>query len=70
MVEIAEIPAVSRDLKDDKFLATAQAGGVAYVVSADIDLLTLKEYNGIKIVDVPSFLRNSSTKRVLQVARP
>ena len=58
LVELpADIPQVSRDPKDDKFLATAFAGKADYVVSADRDLLDLGEYQGIKMVDVATFLK-------------
>lgn len=45
----------SRDPDDDKFLECAVAGRADYVVSADADLLTLGEVQGIPIVDVPTF---------------
>ena len=57
LVELSDIPAVSRDPKDDKFLATALAGGAEYVVSEDRDLLDIEEYHGIKLVDVATFLK-------------
>lgn len=57
VVNVGEIPTVSRDPKDDKFLATARAAGAQYLVSEDKDLLDLEEYEGVKIVDVATFLR-------------
>ena len=57
IVELSSIPQVSRDPKDDKFLATAVAGEADYVISEDRDLLDLGEYRGIKIVDVATFLK-------------
>jgi putative PIN family toxin of toxin-antitoxin system len=45
----------SRDPDDDKFLECAVAGGADYVVSADTDLLSLREVQGIPIVDAPTF---------------
>ncbi len=57
IVEIGEISSVSRDSKDDKFLAVAKAAEVGYLVSADKDLLDLKQYEGIKIVDAETFLQ-------------
>ena len=57
IVELSSIPQVSRDPKDDKFLATAVAGEADYVISEDRDLLDLGEYQGIKIVDVATFLK-------------
>jgi len=45
----------SRDPADEKFLECAVAGGAHYVVSADADLLTLHQVQGIPIVDAPAF---------------
>lgn len=56
MVIVGDIPAVSRDPKDDPFLATAKAGEASFVVSEDNDLLVLAEYEGIRIVDAATFL--------------
>lgn len=56
-IDLATMPYISRDRKDDKFLATAKAGGAAYVVSEDNDLLVLGAYEGIGIVDAAAFLR-------------
>jgi putative PIN family toxin of toxin-antitoxin system len=57
VVDIGEVPMVSRDPKDDKFLATATAAGAAYLVSEDQDLLTLGTYEGIQILTCAAFLR-------------
>ncbi len=56
-VELTEIPAVARDPKDDKFLATAAVAGADYLVTEDDDLLVLGEYQGVKIVKAAAFLR-------------
>ena len=56
IVIVDEIPAVSRDPKDDKFLATAALAGADYLVSEDEDLLVLREYRGVRIVDAATFL--------------
>lgn len=45
----------SRDPDDDKFLECAVAGGAQYLVSADANLLSLGEIEGIPIVDAPAF---------------
>lgn len=45
----------SRDPDDNKFLECAVAGSADYVVSADADLLTLREVEGIPIIDPPTF---------------
>ena len=47
----------SRDPADDKFLECAIDGKANYLVSADADLLSLGEIEGIPIVDVPHFWR-------------
>lgn len=57
LVELEDIPLVSRDPKDNKFLATAVAGGADYLVSEDRDLLDLVEYDGVRIVDTLTVLR-------------
>lgn len=49
-VETPHIPAVSRDPKDNKFLATAHAANAEYLVTEDQDLLVLKEYRGVRII--------------------
>ena len=45
----------SRDPADDKFLECAVAGDADYLVSADADLLTLRDVEGIPILDAPAF---------------
>ncbi len=47
----------SRDPADDKFLECALAGEADCLVSADADLLTLMEIEGIPILDAPAFFR-------------
>lgn len=56
LVDLSSVRAVSRDPKDDKFLATAKEGGASYIVSADKDLLNWKSYEGIQIVEIQTFL--------------
>ncbi len=50
------VEAVSRDPKDDKFLACAKAATANYLVSEDKDSLVLKQYHSTQIVNVASFL--------------
>lgn len=57
VVEITEVPAVSRDVKEDKFVATALAGHADYVVSEDQDLRAIGEYEGIHMIDTATFVR-------------
>jgi hypothetical protein len=47
---------VSRDPKDDIFLACAVEGNADYIVTGDADLLVLKEHEGIKILRPHDFL--------------
>jgi putative PIN family toxin of toxin-antitoxin system len=56
VVDLTAIPAVSRDPKDDKFLATAAAAQADYLVTEDQDLLVLREYEGTRIITAPRFL--------------
>ena len=55
-VEVETVPAVSRDPKDDKFLATAVAARADYLVTEDNDLLVLDAHQGIPIVTASQFL--------------
>lgn len=52
----------SRDPDDDKFLECAVAAEADYVVSADADLLSLREVESIPIVDMPTFWRTLSAQ--------
>lgn len=50
------MPSVSRDPKDDIFLATAVESGAQYLVTEDKDLLVLNPYEGIHILNALEFL--------------
>jgi len=54
---------MSRDPTDDKFLECAVSGEANFIVSADADLLSLREVRGIPIVDVPAFWQKLSEHR-------
>lgn len=56
VVELAEIPVVSLDTKDDPFLETARVGKVDYLVSEDRHLLDLIEHHGIPIIPAQDFV--------------
>ncbi|MEK7534160.1 MAG: putative toxin-antitoxin system toxin component, PIN family [Patescibacteria group bacterium] len=56
IVEVGEFPKASRDPKDNKFIDAAIVSSADYLVSEDNDLLVLKEYQGIKIVNCEQFL--------------
>jgi putative PIN family toxin of toxin-antitoxin system len=55
-ITVAETPLVSRDPKDDKFLALALESGATYLISEDKDLLVLHPYKGISILSALDFL--------------
>jgi hypothetical protein len=55
---------MSRDPTDDEFLECAVSGGADYVVSADADLLSLREVQGIPILDAPTFWRRLAEPRL------
>jgi uncharacterized protein len=50
------VPSISRDPKDDIFIATAVVSGAQYIVTEDKDLLVLDPYQGIQIIDALDFL--------------
>ncbi len=47
---------VEDDPDDDKFLECAVAGGAEYIVTGDLHLLNLKQYQGIQILSPAAFL--------------
>ena len=49
--------------QDDKFLECAVSGNADYVVSADADLLSLREVRGIPLLDVPTFWQTLTEHR-------
>jgi len=51
-----DLNGASRDPKDDKFLACAVEGHAHYLVSSDRDLLDLRAYSGVAIVNPGQFL--------------
>ncbi len=53
---------VCRDPDDDKFISCALDGACLYIVSGDKDLLTLKSYEGVRIVTVSEFFQEYDLK--------
>jgi uncharacterized protein len=51
-----EVEGVSADADDDKYLAAAAEGSATLIVTGDPDLLTVKEFQGIRIVTPRVFL--------------
>ena len=47
---------VSRDIKDDKFLACAIEAKTDYIITGDEDLLVLKKYEELKIITPREFI--------------
>jgi len=60
LVEPTFAVSMCRDKDDNKFLALAAAGQADYMVSADDDLLVLKEFQGTKIITPQQFLNRLS----------
>src|SRR5258708_37909952 len=56
-VVVDDVPAVSRDPKDDIFLACADVRRADTIISEDNDLLVLNPYKSIQIVNVSDFLK-------------
>lgn len=56
IVTIDTIHPISRDPNDDMFLATAAAADADYLISADKDLLDLKNHGKTKIISAEAFL--------------
>ena len=54
--DFSDLARVCRDPNDDKFIATAVAGEAAVIVTEDLDLLVLGEYQGISILTAKEFL--------------
>lgn len=57
VVQPAQEPQVSRDTKDNKFLAAAEAANADFLVSEDRDLLDLVAHEGTKIIPAQEFLQ-------------
>lgn len=51
-----EIPPLSEDPDDDKYIAAAIEGRATFVVSGDPDLLKIEEHESIRIVSPRAFL--------------
>ena len=52
----SDIPAVVRDPNDDMVLATARAADATYLITRDLDLLSLQSYEGITIITPEAFM--------------
>jgi putative PIN family toxin of toxin-antitoxin system len=52
------IEEVSRDKDDDKILQCGLAGNVDFIITGDKDLLVLKKYKDMKIINPKDYLEN------------
>lgn len=60
-VEISgELKMVHADPDDDKFIECAVAGGASFIISSDNHLLTIREYQNIKILSPDKFISRLS----------
>lgn len=51
-----EVPRLSADPDDDKYISCATAGRASFIVTGDPDLLTVRHHEGARIVTPRSFL--------------
>jgi putative PIN family toxin of toxin-antitoxin system len=65
VVEPRDVPPVSRDPQDDKFLACARSAGAEYLVTEDKDLLVLEEYEDIQICKTTEFIALLETEKAV-----
>lgn len=63
VVEPHDVPSVSRDPADDKFLACAKLAETEYLVTEDKDLLVLEVYEGSRICQPTEFIEFLSARR-------
>lgn len=56
-----EVPAYTRDLKDDKFVACAITGQASYVITLDKDILMLEKLGDLQIVTPYDFVTRQSS---------
>jgi hypothetical protein len=67
---VEDIPRVSRDPKDDIFLALAVTSKAQYIVSEDNDLLVLDPYGDIRIINALAFVNIFQGKTPTSVPEP
>ena len=56
VIEPQDVPSVSRDPQDDRFLACARSAEADYLVTEDKDLLVLETYEGTRICQPAEFI--------------
>jgi putative PIN family toxin of toxin-antitoxin system len=63
LVMITEIVRVCRDEKDNKFLELAVSGEAKLIITGDVDLLSLKNFRRIEIINSDAFVQQYSSFR-------
>jgi putative PIN family toxin of toxin-antitoxin system len=58
--ELGEIPALTRDPKDDMFVACAVLAGAGFLISLDRDVLAVGELEGVRMVTPVGFVEINS----------
>jgi len=58
---VYKISSILKDKEDEKFLSCALEGNADYIISGDNDLLSIKQYHGIKIITPSGFLKRILT---------
>ena len=56
VTDLPQVAVVIRDPNDDMVLATARAADTTYLITRDLDLLTLQTYEGITIITPEAFM--------------
>lgn len=56
---LGQVPAYTRDPKDDKFVACALVGGANYIISEDKDMLILAVVGDVRIVTPYDFVHTT-----------
>ena len=56
LTDFPPLTGIVRDPNDDMILATARAADAAYLISRDLDLLSLQSYEGITIITREAFM--------------
>lgn len=56
---LSDVPAYTRDPKDDKFVACAIAGQASYLITVDKDLLVLERLGDLQMVTPYEFVKSN-----------
>ncbi|MEW5986442.1 MAG: putative toxin-antitoxin system toxin component, PIN family [Chloroflexota bacterium] len=67
VIDPPEVPSVSRDPKDDMFLACARLANANYLITEDKDLLVLAAYETTQICRPSLFIEHLLTKKATQL---